>query len=51
MAGGGLTLTHVPTLRTAGIDAFHIGGAARPEGWRGPVSAEAVRRWRTALDG
>ncbi|GHE34951.1 MULTISPECIES: copper homeostasis protein CutC [Streptomyces] len=50
MAGGGLTLAHVPALRAAGIDAFHIGGAARPGGWTGPVSAEAVRRWRTAVD-
>jgi copper homeostasis protein len=50
MVGGGLRLDHVPGLRAAGLDAFHIGGAARPGGWSGPVSAEAVREWRTALD-
>ncbi|MFD8806487.1 copper homeostasis protein CutC, partial [Streptomyces sp. NPDC059597] len=51
MVGGGLRLDHVPRLRAAGIDAFHIGGAARPQGWRGPVRAEAVARWRAELDG
>ncbi|MCX4906567.1 copper homeostasis protein CutC [Streptomyces sp. NBC_00878] len=50
MVGGGLRLDHLPHLRAAGIDAFHIGGAARPGGWESPVSAEAVREWRTALD-
>ncbi|MFJ4834770.1 copper homeostasis protein CutC [Streptomyces sp. NPDC088747] len=50
MVGGGLRLDHVPPLRAAGIDAFHIGGAARPDGWSGPVSADSVRQWRTTLD-
>ncbi|MGW2491560.1 copper homeostasis protein CutC [Streptomyces sp. NPDC001606] len=50
MVGGGLRLEHVPRLRAAGIDAFHIGGAARPEGWAGPVSTEAVAHWRSLLD-
>jgi copper homeostasis protein len=50
MAGGGLGLGHVPRLRSAGVDAFHIGAAARPGGWATQVSPEAVRRWRTALD-
>ena len=50
LVGGGLRLDHVPRLRAAGVDAFHIGGAARSGGWRGPVSAEAVRTWRSALD-
>ena len=50
MVGGGLRLEHVPGLKAAGIDAFHIGGAARPGGWDGPVSAEAVRQWRRVLD-
>ncbi|MFC7905577.1 MULTISPECIES: copper homeostasis protein CutC [Streptomyces] len=50
LVGGGLRLDHVPDLLAAGIDAFHIGGAARPTGWTGPVSAEAVSTWRTALD-
>ncbi|MGV9250673.1 copper homeostasis protein CutC [Streptomyces sp. NPDC003697] len=51
LVGGGLRLDHVPALRAAGIDAFHIGGAARPDGWDGPVTAEAVARWRAVLDG
>ncbi|WP_328431731.1 copper homeostasis protein CutC [Streptomyces sp. NBC_00453] len=50
MVGGGLRLEHVPRLKAAGIDAFHIGGAARPGGWDGPVAAEAVRQWRRVLD-
>ncbi|WP_328399185.1 copper homeostasis protein CutC [Streptomyces sp. NBC_00390] len=50
LVGGGLRLDHVPALRTAGVDAFHIGGAARPGGWDGPVAADAVRQWRAALD-
>ncbi|MGW0748359.1 copper homeostasis protein CutC [Streptomyces sp. NPDC002587] len=49
LVGGGLTLSHLPVLRGAGIDAFHIGGAARPDGWGRPVSAAAVAEWRTAL--
>ncbi|MFF7975318.1 copper homeostasis protein CutC [Streptomyces sp. NPDC007905] len=51
LVGGGLRLDHVPALRRAGVDAFHIGGAARPGGWEGPVSAEAVAQWRAMLDG
>ncbi|WP_369271815.1 copper homeostasis protein CutC [Streptomyces sp. R11] len=51
LVGGGLRLAHVPTLLTAGIDAFHIGGAARPHGWEGPVSVGAVAEWRAVLDG
>ncbi|MEV5506326.1 copper homeostasis protein CutC [Streptomyces orinoci] len=50
LAGGGLRLEHVPVLRSGGIDAFHIGGAARPAGWDSPVDAGAVRAWREALD-
>ncbi|MGW0476979.1 copper homeostasis protein CutC [Streptomyces coeruleorubidus] len=50
LVGGGLRLDHVPTLLTAGVEGFHIGGAARPEGWEAPVSADAVARWRAALD-
>ncbi|MEU6079325.1 copper homeostasis protein CutC [Streptomyces sp. NPDC047108] len=49
LAGGGLRLTHLPRLREAGIDAFHIGSAARPGGWSAPVSAAAVEEWRAAL--
>ncbi|WP_409471269.1 copper homeostasis protein CutC [Streptomyces sp. HC307] len=51
LVGGGLRLDHVPGLLDGGIDAFHIGGAARPGGWDGPVSAEAVAEWRRVLDG
>lgn len=51
MVGGGLRLEHVPRLRAAGLDAFHIGGAARSAGWSSPVDAAAVRAWRTVLDG
>lgn len=50
VVGGGLRLDHLPRLRAAGIDAFHIGSGARPTGWNTPVSADAVRSWRTALD-
>ncbi|MET7905643.1 copper homeostasis protein CutC [Streptomyces sp. NPDC005355] len=50
MAGGSLRLDHLPALRAAGIDAFHIGGAARPDGWSGPVDAATVSQWRAALD-
>ncbi|MFF9277861.1 copper homeostasis protein CutC [Streptomyces griseosporeus] len=50
LVGGGLRLDHVPRLLHAGISGFHIGGAARPGGWEGPVSAAAVAEWRRALD-
>ncbi|WP_037670083.1 copper homeostasis protein CutC [Streptomyces griseus] len=50
LVGGGLRLDHVPPLLAAGVDAFHIGGAARPDGWAGPVSAAAVAQWRRVLD-
>ncbi|MEU3333544.1 copper homeostasis protein CutC [Streptomyces sp. NPDC006668] len=50
MVGGGLRLEHLPRLLAAGVDAFHIGGAARPGGWGAPVSARAVREWRSSVD-
>ncbi|WP_327290626.1 copper homeostasis protein CutC [Streptomyces sp. NBC_01198] len=50
LVGGGLLLDHVPELRAAGLDAFHVGGAVRAGGWAGPVDADAVRTWRTVLD-
>ncbi|MEV6566406.1 copper homeostasis protein CutC [Streptomyces kronopolitis] len=50
LVGGGLGLDHLPELCAAGLDAFHIGGAARPAGWSAPVDAAAVENWRTALD-
>ena len=51
LVGGGLRWEQVPTLLAAGVDAFHIGGAARPAGWAAPVDARAVRQWRAAVDG
>ncbi|MEO3978663.1 copper homeostasis protein CutC [Streptomyces sp. CAU 1734] len=51
LVGGGLRLEHVPALLEAGIDGFHIGGAARPQGWSGPVDAAAVAEWRETLGG
>ncbi|MGV9286676.1 copper homeostasis protein CutC [Streptomyces sp. NPDC003719] len=51
LVGGGLRLEHVPGLLDAGIDGFHIGGAARPAGWDGPVSEQAVAQWRRVLGG
>ncbi|MEU1473533.1 copper homeostasis protein CutC [Streptomyces sp. NPDC005761] len=50
LVGGGLRLEHLPELLAAGVDAFHIGGAARPDGWSGPVDVAAVREWRDVLD-
>jgi copper homeostasis protein len=50
LVGGGLLLEHVPALRSAGLDGFHVGGAVRPSGWAGPVDVSAVRSWRQALD-
>ncbi|MEU1281710.1 copper homeostasis protein CutC [Streptomyces sp. NPDC005805] len=50
LVGGGLRLDHLPALRAAGVEGFHIGGAARPAGWDAPVSPGAVREWRVALD-
>lgn len=50
LVGGGLRLDHLPELLAAGVDAFHIGGAARPDGWSGPVDEAAVREWRDVLD-
>lgn len=50
LVGGGLRREHLEPLRAAGVNAFHIGSAARPDGWSAPVSADAVRAWRTALD-
>jgi copper homeostasis protein len=50
LVGGGLLLEHLPELRAAGLDGFHVGGAVRPAGWAGPVDVGAVRTWRAALD-
>ena len=50
MVGGGLRMAHLPCLRAAGVDAFHVGAAVRPGGWAGPVDPAAVHEWREALD-
>ncbi|WP_327355276.1 copper homeostasis protein CutC [Streptomyces sp. NBC_01304] len=50
LVGGGLALSHLPQLKAGGVDAFHIGSAARPSGWSAPVSAAAVAEWRAAVD-
>ena len=50
IVGGGLQLAHVPELLAAGVDAFHIGGAARLDGWAHPVDPARVEAWRQALD-
>jgi copper homeostasis protein len=52
LAGGGLVLDHVATLRRAGIEQIHIGRAARLDrSWSRPVSADSVRAWSDALRG
>ncbi|WP_354641874.1 copper homeostasis protein CutC [Kitasatospora camelliae] len=50
LVGGGLRAEHVPGLKAAGFDAFHIGGAVREGGWSGAVDAARVAEWRTLLD-
>lgn len=51
LVGGGLKLRDVAALRTAGLNAFHIGTAARFSGdWAGHVDPELVAAWRSALD-
>ncbi len=50
LVGGGLRADHLPQLRAAGVDAFHVGAAVRPDGWATPVDAAAVGQWREALD-
>ncbi|MFI5938305.1 copper homeostasis protein CutC [Actinoplanes sp. NPDC051494] len=49
LVGGGLRQHHVAPLLTAGVRAFHTGGAVRP-GWDYPVDANLVRLWRGVLD-
>ncbi|MGW4893700.1 copper homeostasis protein CutC [Kitasatospora sp. NPDC004240] len=51
LIGGGLRAEHVPDLRAAGFDAFHVGGAVRADGWRSPVDAGKVAQWRALIDG
>ncbi|WP_269855589.1 copper homeostasis protein CutC [Streptomyces sp. RPT161] len=50
LVGGGLRAAHLPYLRAAGVDAFHVGAAVRPGGWSTTVAPEAVREWRETLD-
>jgi copper homeostasis protein len=50
LAGGGLRPEHVAPLRSAGVDAFHVGSGARRGGWASPVDARLVRAWRRPLD-
>ncbi|GAB2577640.1 copper homeostasis protein CutC [Streptomyces capparidis] len=50
LVGGGLRTDHLPALRAAGLDAFHVGGAVRAGGWDAPVDPAEVRRWRQLLD-
>jgi copper homeostasis protein len=50
MAGGGLRRKHVAVLAAAGVGAFHVGTAVRPEGsWDAPVDAALVADWRALV--
>ncbi|MGK4582473.1 copper homeostasis protein CutC [Kitasatospora sp. HPMI-4] len=50
LVGGGLRAEHVPELRAAGFDAFHIGGAVRAGGWTSPGDPARVAEWRALID-
>ncbi|MET9618292.1 copper homeostasis protein CutC [Kitasatospora indigofera] len=50
LIGGGLRAEHVPGLRAAGFDAFHVGGAVRVGGWDSPVDRAKVAEWRALID-
>ena len=52
MAGGGLEPEHVPWLVRAGVRAFHVGSAVRPDqSWsKAYVDASFVRSWRLLID-
>lgn len=51
LAGGDLRPEHVPWLVRAGVRAFHIAAAARPQGsWKAYVDADLVHSWRTLID-
>lgn len=50
MAGGGLRRKHVALLAAAGITAFHVGTAVRPDGaWDAPLDPALVREWRSLV--
>ncbi|WP_380278261.1 copper homeostasis protein CutC [Kitasatospora purpeofusca] len=51
LIGGGLRAEHLPGLRAAGFDAFHVGGAVRVDGWQSPVDAAKVAEWRALIGG
>ncbi|GAA5022970.1 hypothetical protein GCM10025734_79700 [Kitasatospora paranensis] len=46
LVGGGLRAEHVPALRAAGFDAFHVAGVVRTGGWAGQVDTAEVAEWR-----
>jgi copper homeostasis protein len=50
LVGGGLATEHVPRLRAAGIDGFHVGTRVRSAGWSSPLDAGLVQQWRRLLD-
>jgi copper homeostasis protein len=52
MAGGGLDPEHVPWLVRAGVRAFHLGSAVRPDrSWdKAHVDPGYVRSWRLLID-
>jgi copper homeostasis protein len=50
LVGGGLKTEHVPRLRAAGIDGFHVGTMVREAGWESPLDAGRVQQWRRLLD-
>ncbi|MCP3800064.1 copper homeostasis protein CutC [Allokutzneria sp. A3M-2-11 16] len=45
LVGGGLKREHVVPLGAAGVRAFHVGSAVRPDGWAGAVDVNLVREW------
>jgi copper homeostasis protein len=50
MAGGGLRRKHVAVLAAAGVTAFHVGTAVRPDGaWDAPADPALVREWRSLV--
>ncbi|RFU37551.1 hypothetical protein DZF91_32310 [Actinomadura logoneensis] len=50
MAGGGLRRKHVAVLAAAGVGAFHVGTAVRPDGsWEAPVDPALVAEWRALV--
>ncbi|WP_019630864.1 copper homeostasis protein CutC [Actinomadura atramentaria] len=50
VAGGGLRRRHVAVLAAAGITAFHVGAAVRPDGaWDAPADPALVAEWRALV--